>query len=179
MLDVLLAATSANTTTLIVALIVGCSGLLGAVLSPWILSRSNYRHRAEERLARKLEREEDLRHADEVAESLHEEQLRAIEHTDEVARIAREGHEATDGQLKEIHTLVNSNMTAEMQRALDATEGQLVLMKELVRVNKKSGARPSAATLEQIKATEAKVEEMRAAIADRTRATEAKPRKKK
>lgn len=177
MLHILFAATSANTTTLIVALIVGASGLLGAILSPWILSRSNYRYRAEERLARKLEREEDQQHADGVAKALHQEQLRAIEHTDEVARIAREGHEATDGQLKEIHTLVNSNMTAEMQRALDATEGQLVLMKELVRVNKKAGTRPSASTLEQIKATEAKVEEMRAAIAERT--AEVKPRKKK
>ena len=66
-----------------------------------------------------------------------------------------------------IHTLVNSNMTTEMQERLDATKHALVLMKELIRVNKLADHEPSTETLAAVKATEMKIAELEATLADR------------
>jgi hypothetical protein len=78
---------------------------------------------------------------------------------DEAVRLADKAE--VNGQLKVIHKLVNSNMTAALKAEYDATLRELVLMREL--------GRPAAA----IELVEAKLDEQRAVLADRQRQTEA------
>ena len=55
---------------------------------------------------------------------------------------------ATQGQLQQIHTLVNSNLTEAQQRQLDAMKIMIVTMKEVVRLNARDGEPSQEAVLE-------------------------------
>jgi len=132
--------------SILVALIVGVMAVIGQQLQSWNASRS-----------RREDKEEDWARQDEVADKL-------VEQNEKVAKAAGE----TKAQLKEIHTLVNSNMTAAMQAQLVALKGQLVLMERL--------AERTVSTedeLAAIKAVQGQISELEAALRDRLEATEA------
>lgn len=92
---------------------------------------------------RRLEKEQDWRRQDE------------LHARDEAVRLADKAE--VNGQLKVIHGLVNSNMTAALKSEYDSTLRELVLMREL--------GRPDAA----IELVEAKLAEQRAVLDDRMR----------
>lgn len=96
---------------------------------------------------RRMEKEQDWRRQDD------------IRRRDKADRLADKAE--INGQLKEIHVLVNSNMTAQLKSEYDGTLRELVLMREL--------GRPSSA----IELVEIKLAEQRAVLADRLRQTEA------
>lgn len=73
-------------------------------------------------------------------------------------------------QLKEIHALVNSNMTASMQGEFDARTNELAMMREVVRLNRIAGIEPSPEALAAIAATEIKVTELGVKLKDRLQA---------
>ncbi len=79
----------------------------------------------------------------------------------------------TNNKLDRIHTLVNSNLTASMQAELDATVRELVMMKEVVALNKEAGREPSSDALGAISFTENKISELSVIISDRLNQTEA------
>lgn len=79
----------------------------------------------------------------------------------------QEATEHTNGKLDVIHELVNSNMTAAMQSELDAVRRELAMMREVIALNQAAGREPDAETLAAVRATEAKITELAATLADR------------
>jgi hypothetical protein len=75
-------------------------------------------------------------------------------------------------QLHQIHTLVNSNLTASMRAELEATVRDAASLREVIAIKKISGLAPSPEAAQQLEATDARVAELRASIGDRLQATE-------
>jgi hypothetical protein len=122
---------------------------LSASLSPIILARINNRLRTRERA-------EDFERQDAVTRR-----------TEEVARIAAVNATDTRTQLKQIHTLVNSDMTAARQSELDQTILSLALMRRVISLIETVGQEPSTEDLATIEQTEKRIIELRAMLADR------------
>ncbi|MGA2412710.1 MAG: hypothetical protein ABSG46_20295 [Candidatus Binataceae bacterium] len=78
----------------------------------------------------------------------------------------------TNSKLDVIHALVNSNMTTAMQSELDATVRELAMMREVVALNGAAGRPPSEESLGAIDATQTKINELKAALADRAEAAQ-------
>jgi hypothetical protein len=76
------------------------------------------------------------------------------------------------GQLTQIHTLVNSDMTKAMQDQYDAVESKLVMMREIVDLKQSLGHEPTPATLAAITATETKLTRLASELEDRAKAQE-------
>jgi hypothetical protein len=117
--------------------------------------------------ARKLSIRQDqtAAKADIVAESL----LASNERVAETAKTAADGLVVTNTKLDLIHTLVNSQMTAAMEAELMATQRELAMMREVVSLKTAAGHEPSTEALGEISATEKKVSELRAKLADRSK----------
>jgi hypothetical protein len=127
-----------------------------------------------ERDQRQAEEAEDARkQAAEAAELLVKAQQESIRRTNEVARVAEENAKLTSGKLEEIHHLVNSSMTAAMMGELGAVGRELAMMREVLALHKAAGNKPSTEALAAITATEAKLAELQAAVADREKQTAA------
>jgi hypothetical protein len=89
-----------------------------------------------------------------------------------VAKQSADAAEVTNGKLAQIHELVNSNLTRQMEEAHAALTQQLVLMREVIALHKTAGRPPSTDALNAINAIELKVAELGAQLADRAKATE-------
>jgi hypothetical protein len=92
---------------------------------------------------------------------------------EEVKRLLADSTATTDAKLDQIHTLVNSNLTASMQETLEATVRDLASLREVARLNETAGHEPSAQVLTVIKEAEARVEALRVEVADRLEQTKA------
>jgi hypothetical protein len=84
-----------------------------------------------------------------------------------VAAAARDTH----GQLREIHTLVNSNMTAAMQNELNAVKERIVTVLENIDLKEAAG-RDATQERALITAMELQVRELQATLTDRLHATD-------
>lgn len=73
-----------------------------------------------------------------VADDLKGRQSELNEGLVEVARVAKEGQDGINVQLKQIHTLVNSNLTAAMRGELTAVESNLLALRKLEAINPSS-----------------------------------------
>lgn len=158
---------SQSPTTLIVGVIVA----VGAFVSPFITAYMTNRNAARMKLA-------DYARQDEIAQRLSDRQdlseRKAAEVADQAAEAARllvaSNHKQEEiaivqgAKLDQIHTLVNSNLTAAMQDQFDARSATLVLLKAL--------PNPSRDVLGQIEANEAKVAELAAQLDGRKKQTE-------
>jgi len=87
---------------------------------------------------------------------------------DEVARVLvaadkqkLDAQRMIDIKLETIHKLVNSNLTAALQSEYDARTAELVTLIELTDLKKAQGKQPTAATIDRIAATKAKLTELR------------------
>lgn len=89
-----------------------------------------------------------------------------VENNKLVAETARE----TGRKLDTIHTLVNSNMTAAMQAEHDAVKRELAMMREVMELRRAGGQEPGDDTIAAIGATEAKLRDLAAALAERATA---------
>lgn len=147
------------------------TGVVGPMLTAFFLNRN-----------RRAEKVEDWKRQDEVAAQLLERQDAIAAQTAEAARLlvasdkrvadtARE----TQAQLKVIHTLVNSNLTASMQAALDAQVSLLAALLEIVDLKGKSGFAPTTDALATVESTKAKIAELQAVLLDRRRMEQIKP----
>jgi hypothetical protein len=70
-------------------------------------------------------------------------------------------------RLDQIHGLVNSTLTAQMEESFQALSREVILMREIVSLNQASGHEPLAETLQAIILIEAKAAELRAKLDDR------------
>jgi multidrug efflux pump subunit AcrA (membrane-fusion protein) len=105
------------------------------------------------------------RKAEEAAELL----LAANELIAERDRIARQKLESLEIGVERVHTLVNSDKTAAMQRDLDGHEEKLVLLREIVDLKHAAGGEPQPQTLGAIAATEQRILALHEELAERHR----------
>lgn len=70
-------------------------------------------------------------------------------------------------QLRVIHTLVNSTLTAALQAELDSTRREEMLLRELLSMREDSGAQVSDDQRAALGAVQRKIQELTAAMADR------------
>lgn len=91
---------------------------------------------------------------------------------DAVAAEVKRAAEEVNGKLAQIHELVNSTLTAQIEEARTALVQQAVLMREVVALNRAAGREPSQAALDAIDAIDAKVAELAAKLADRAKSTQ-------
>ena len=91
-----------------------------------------------------------------------------VENNERVAKTAKE----TNLKLDQIHTLVNSNMTAAMRAELEATIQKLKLMREIVARDKADNIRVLPEALRAIRDVETKIGELTATLNDRLRQTQ-------
>jgi hypothetical protein len=152
--------------------------MITAIAAPWIMAGQLNRNN------RKV-KEEDYRRSDAVAARAADDYKALLGKQEEVAAQAREAarllaastKEAqesahlTEAKLDQIHTLVNSNLTAAIVDQLDARKTMLTLLLETVESKKLVGSKPSPETLEVIAATKIKVAELEAQVADRMQQT--------
>lgn len=90
---------------------------------------------------------------------------------DRIAVVARETADRLGGKLEQIHTLVNSNLTAEMNGRLIATKGQLAGLREVVELKRLAGHKPTEDALEAIIAIEKVIGELETTLAERASQT--------
>jgi hypothetical protein len=150
-----------------VALIVAVPAMIASVAGPLLLARQVGRR--QDRIAAQL-KADNKRVADQAAEAarlLVERQDAADAQRALAAELLVSANERLGGKLDTIHILVNSNMTEALQGQLDRTDEVLIMLREMVDLNRTAGREPSAATLAYIKATEDKAAELRAAQNDR------------
>jgi len=136
--------------------------------------------------ARRKEREDDRKDRAEVAAQVREAAKRAqeaaallVESNAEVAAAAAKAAERTNGQLKQIHTLVNNQLTTAISTAMDGLKTGLISMKELIEVKKSLGQEPTADTIAAVAALEARISELSQQLVDRRSAAEAVAKEQK
>lgn len=142
--------------------------------------RSMVATRAEETERLLLERQNIIAEKVQEAANLLAIQQRAVsEKAEETASLLLESNERvaksallTNGKLDQIHTLVNSNMTAAMTAVLDAREISLQLMKEVSALKAAAGRPPSKSSISAINQAQKKVSKIKADLAHRLKQTE-------
>jgi alkanesulfonate monooxygenase SsuD/methylene tetrahydromethanopterin reductase-like flavin-dependent oxidoreductase (luciferase family) len=139
-----------------IAMIAAVGGVVTGALSPWLLLWQANRNKLAERLQDQAERAEVARQAREAAKLL-------LEANKKVADTAERANEKLD----EIHTLVNSNMTAAIQSEFDATTRELAMMLEVIELKRATGKEPSVETLAAVEATRAKIAELQSTLIER------------
>jgi hypothetical protein len=118
-------------------------------------------------LLARMDRREDWRRQDKVAADARDAKAAVETVRTTLAAATR----TTNDKLDVIHVLVNSTLTAAKQAEYDATASSLVLMREVVRLNRAAGEGPNEDALAAIEQTEAKLGKLHADIADRVKAT--------
>jgi hypothetical protein len=127
-----------------------------AVVGPLLLSLLNNRQ-AMARERRAVDRQ------DEVAARVAEAAIKA----DQVARVAATVAADTKKQLDQIHTLVNSDMTAARQAELDQTRRALAVLMRLVDKDRAMGNAPSISDFEEIGRNQTRINDLEKILADR------------
>ena len=79
---------------------------------------------------------------------------------------------ATQGQLRVIHTLVNSNLTKEMQDRFAALNAQIFLTKEVMRLNHLNNLEPDSASLAALHKLEEVAATLSTTLTERLTATD-------
>jgi hypothetical protein len=134
------------TNTLAIALVV-------AVIGPVILSLLTGRQRRREKILDWAREDEVARKAAQVAQDL------------------RDSQRSTDFQLERIHTLVNSNMTAQMEDSLASKKAELAALLEVADLKRAAGVEPSSTALSTINLIKSDIARKEAELADRLAAT--------
>jgi hypothetical protein len=102
-----------------------------------------------------------------VSDRLAANQAEVMRRGDEVARLAAKSQAETNTQLKQIHTLVNSDMTAARQEELNQTRQALDALQRIIARDYEDERAPSEADLAAVVEKEARIEELTAILADR------------
>jgi hypothetical protein len=143
----------------IVALIAGLAAPLSGVITVLILGRQN-----------RQTTQQNWRREDLVAARAAEAAQALIESNKVVAEAAEENAAKTFSQLTQIHTLVNSNMTAAMEDALASKLGHLVALEQVL-VMQRDTDEPVTDTLREIQKTKEDIARRRVELQDRLRQT--------
>jgi hypothetical protein len=163
--------------------------VLGTIVTPLLVARQANKRQdavaqraAEAALALREHDDQVAAQAAEAAALLLERQDEAAAHAAEAARLLVESNERvalaaadadarTQGALREIHTLVNSNLTAAKQNELVATEALLLAKREVARLNRRAGLVIDPELVAEIDEIENRLVDMRVSLAERLAAT--------
>lgn len=161
---------------LIIALIVS------AVVPTVLVLINNYNTRKQKRDdtdARKQEKLDDYKRADEIEERRKREsdQVASLLKTNTAAIVETTGE--TQGQLRQIHALVNSNLTSEMEDRLTFMQAGLASLIEIVELRKTMGHPESDGARAQIGFMRDAIAKLQATILTRYQVTEAATVEKK
>lgn len=105
-------------------------------------------------------KQQDYARQDLVAAKAEEAAILLLAANERVAKQTKEAAQITNGRLDQIHELVNSTMTAQMEENHQALAQQLVLMREVISLNSAAGRKPSNDALDAIAKLEHKVQEL-------------------
>jgi hypothetical protein len=106
--------------TLAIALSATGAGVLAPLLMSWLTNRH-----------RQFEKKQDWERQDKVAAKAEESARLLLESNERIARITEETAKSQNGKLDQIHVLVNSAMTAEMEKGLASHKAILALLVRL------------------------------------------------
>lgn len=146
--------------TIVVAAIVA----LPATVTPILLASLTARNR-------RREKELDWARQDDVATRIKTTAEALVISNRTVASAAKDTAEKLGGKLDQIHTLVNSKMTEEMQSRLLSMRRELAGLLEIVSLKSVAGRQPSAEALEAIRDTKAAIVELELILNERDRQT--------
>lgn len=163
---------------IVIALLV----LFGVVAGPLFLSELNSRQRRREKVEDYARQDKVASQAAEAARLLEERQNVTAARAAEVARKLLESNERvatesaaasaiTNGKLAQIHELVNSNLTAQMQEGHVSLVQQEILMREVIRLNREAGREPSTEAIAALAAVQVRINEIASQLQDRASAT--------
>lgn len=116
------------------------------------------------------DKEMDYKRQDEVAKRVEAATLsaqKAAQSSHEAAQSASDKLDQVQVTSDVIHTLVNSDKTAAMQRELDATKRELVMLREINRLHEQAGASPAPEALATIDFTERRISELTEELEER------------
>jgi hypothetical protein len=161
------------------ALIVASGALLTTLLTTWLNARQIRAGKAQDyarqdQVAAQLAERQDAAEAKaaQVAAKAEEAAELLLAANERVAAQTAEAAELTNGKLAQIHELVNSNLTMQMEETHDALVQQLVLMREIISMHRAAGRPPSPEALDAVSALSMKVGELQSRLTDRAKATE-------
>lgn len=159
---------------------------MGPIISIIFTSRMRSKELEVQSKIRRDEKEQDYERQDAVAEAAKNAAERMIARQDAVAAQAAKAAKLlldaqaettqqnveTQGKLNQIHTLVNSNLTKEMEDRLVALKGQVYLTKEIIRLNRSNHIEPNSETQASLHNLEATVSNLETALKERGTATD-------
>lgn len=167
-------ATNATITTIVLAMIAMASPIIMGTMT----NRSAARAKLAEAKVRQLERQEDWDRQDRVAEKADRTANVLRVNTEAAAQAARvsveqqaKATEETRGQLRQIHTLVNSNLMIEKTERLKGTRRWLVSLLEIVELKKSLKASVTSESLAEIDTARQEIQALEADIDSRLKAT--------
>lgn len=147
--------------TVLIAAIVALSTMTG----PLLLAHYTNKQRRREKI-------EDYERQDAVADQAAKAARLLLASNERVAADTRQTNrklDAVSGDVKVIHMLVNSNMTAAKQAELAATERELAMMKVILAMNAAAGKVEDPDAVAAINSTEESISKLRAELEDRLR----------
>jgi len=145
---------------------IGALVAMATTASPIILSVITANQRRKEKV-------EDYSRQDAVAAQAAEAARLLLDANERVARQSAASASETQSQLKQIHTLVNSNLTQEMEARLVALDAQLVLTQEVMRLNSVAGVVTPEAAKDALANLQRTADGLRLSLAERAAVTEA------
>lgn len=152
----------------IVAIVVGAFGLVStslAILGPWLLNRQTAASRVKEK-QQDWARQDDVAKAAKSAATAAQSTQKALVTS---SRRTRKQLTHLEAQAQEIHGLVNSNLTIQMQNEYDGLIREKAALTEIIRLTKKSGDEPLQETLDAVIAAESKIADLSVNLIDRNR----------
>jgi enoyl-CoA hydratase/carnithine racemase len=139
--------------------------MAGTVGTPVVLRLMDWRRQDRLKESERKQRAEVAREVKLAKEQVEHAAELLVASNEVVAAANAETHE----QLRTIHTLVNSTLTAALKAELGATIRQLVSLREIVELKRAGGHEPTDDTLAEIETCQARIEELEANLEDRSR----------
>ena len=157
--------------TALIAAVIAIVAFIASLASPIIVAKlTNDAQEAKEN--REVERQELVAtKAEESRAAAADEIKKTAQLLEENTRLATESAAETHAQLAQVHTLVNSDKTAGLERERDALIANLALMTEVVDLKRAAGSEASESTVAALELTRARIGELESQLADRARAT--------
>jgi hypothetical protein len=134
--------------------------IVATVVSPSLLALMTNR-------ARRKDKQLDWAREDVVAKKAEEAARLLVESNKEIADKVEKASKNTDSQLRQIHTLVNSDMTAARMDQRDQTRLTLLATKKIIQLDRDAGRVPSPEDMDAIATAETQIRKLDAILADR------------
>lgn len=144
--------------------------VVAPVVLSWLTNRQRRAERIEDYARQDAVADRLTKRQNEVAAQAAEAAALLLAANERVAAQTAEASEATQAQLRQIHTLVNNDMTKAIQAQYDALVQVVTMMRVIAGLKLKAGLAPDRDDAAAIEATLAQLAELGATITDRVSA---------